>query len=288
MLLVLLSIFSLSCSENGREDFKPIERPKDKKARKTPPVHGRVNFPAGQVRVLLVPPGTTAARAGFKPGDALVSADGKKITSEQQVERITASAGGEIEFEVVSGGGLYMKTLPPGTPGWLLLSGATFRTSLIAASQRRPRARANEISAVRALELFEYSSGRRRRAFSFQGPALCLFFTIREGKDKEALSAFARGCPGHGAKCMAVDTLELATAVRRPERWQRELEKAAAMLREKAALFVDHLQAAANALGIRNTPVVIAIDAAGRPIRRLEGSRCTDAEAISEQAVRVG
>lgn len=281
-----LALLGVIACNNEREP-RPLRQtgikivPAGAKTARAPGVKGTIiDMPTHEVRVVLVRPDGAAARAGFHAGDVIRAVAGKEVANEEEVEqRLRGSDAGPLIFEVQRDNLLETLTLNEAAdPGWLLLSGDTFKGFLLTrlrSSQARRRVAGGEPFPWLHLPGF---LGPDINSRSWRGrPVALLFFTTFSEPCYALLQALWQSClqarhRGWQLLCAAVDTLELFTAVKRTKQFQAELEKVRVDLWPREPLGVDLFMRAEQLLGVEKVPVLFLLDEKGRVISRLDSA----------------
>jgi len=237
-----------------------------------------IDMPTREVRVVLVRPDGAAARAGFHAGDVIRAVAGEEVGNEEEVERLLhGNDAGKVMVEVRRDNLLETLALVGGAdPGWLLLSGDTFKGFLLTrlrAHRTRRRVVSGQPFPLLHLPGFLGPDLNSRR---WRGrPAAVLFFTTFSEPCYILLQALRRSCQQAGKQgrqvvCAAVDTLELFTAVKQTREFQAELEKIRIEFWPRAPLGVDLFMRAESLLGVDKAPVLFLLDEGGRVSSRLD------------------
>ncbi len=229
-----------------------------------------------EVRILLVKPGGQAENNSFWAGDVIVAADGKKITSEDELRDALAAAGERrIFLELQRDGKLYTLPLSTPDPGWLVLSGDTFKGFLLTKLQSARKETHLEIgSRIPELKLPAFS-GPDFVLSSLRGrPVALLFWGTFAGSCYSQLQALAKACrqaSGGKLACVAVDTMELFTAVGKTEKYQAEMKRVWRDIWNKGIMPVDMFLESERLFGVHKLPLLLLIDRQGVIRARLQG-----------------
>ncbi|MFC1654886.1 PDZ domain-containing protein, partial [Myxococcota bacterium] len=218
--VVLLAVFWSAC----RKEEKPREHNKDlglkiipageKPARAPGPKGAMIEMDNQEVKILLIRPGDPADEAGFKAGDILLAADGRDISSEDELGVVLEPAGSKkIFFEVRRGRQIYTLPLSTRDPGWIVLSGDTFKGFLLTRIQSNRKVKKKLPGQPAPSMNLPTFSGQR---FNLKSPAAKPTALIFWGTFSEPcyahMQALHKACDA-GLACVAVNTMELFTAV---------------------------------------------------------------------------
>jgi peroxiredoxin len=229
-----------------------------------------------EVRILLVKPGGQAENNSFWAGDVIVAADGKKVESEDDLKGALVAAGKRrIFLEVQRDGKLYTLPLSTPEPGWLVLSGDTFKGFLLTRLQSAQKEKHLEVGS-RAPELkLPAFSGPDFVLSSLRGrPLALLFWGTFSGPCYSQLQALAKACRNahsHELACVAVDTMELFTAVGKTEKYQAEMKRVWRDIWNKGIMPVDMFLESERLFGVHKLPLLLLIDSNGVIRERLQG-----------------
>ncbi len=229
-----------------------------------------------EVRVLLVAPKSPAAEAGFGPGDVLLAGDGEDLASEEDLERVLGrTADKKVYFEVRSGPRVLTLPLTTVDPGWLVLSGDTFKGFLLT----RIQSGAKPTEPVRQgpapeLRLPTYAGGEVALSALLGRPVAVLFWGTFSEPSYAHLQAFTEMCQQYGPRglhCLAVDTMELFTVVSKTRAYAAEMAKVRREIYKQGPILIDLFMEAESRFGITELPSLLGIDAQGRIAARHDG-----------------
>lgn len=287
--LIGLSWAALVCAAGCTEPtspIQPLEEPAGTGLKVVPTGHSpakapgpkgvMIDMPSSEVRVLLVDPDGPAAEAGFAPGDRLLAADGQDLTSEDDLARaLEQAARKKIFFEVRSKDRVLTLKLNTDQPGWIVLSGDSYKGFLLTRIQSGAK-RAKPLAAGPApqLQLPGYD-GPMVDLRSLRGhPVAILFWGTFSEPSYAHLQAFSEVCKRYaprGLKCLAVDTMELFTAVSKTIGYATEVAKVRREFYPSGPLGVDLFMASERLYGVTKLPSLVLVDAAGNIAGRHEG-----------------
>ncbi|HUU02343.1 MAG TPA: redoxin domain-containing protein [Myxococcota bacterium] len=228
-----------------------------------------------EVRILLVKPGGQAENNSYWAGDVIVAADGKKIASEDDLHGAIAAAGERrIFLEVQRDGKLYTLPLSTPDPGWLVLSGDTFKGFLLTRLQSAHKEKCLEVgSSAPELKLPAFS-GPDFVLSSLRGrPVALLFWGTFSGPCYSQFQALAKACrqAGGDLACVAIDTMELFTAVGKTEKYQAEMKRVWRDIWNKGIMPIDIFLESERLFGVHKLPLLLLIDRQGVIRARLQG-----------------
>jgi len=236
-----------------------------------------IDMPSDEVRVLLVDPNGPAADAGFAPGDRLLAADGQDLASEDDLAKaLEQAASKKVFFEVRSGDRVLTLKLNTSEPGWLVLSGDSYKGFLLTRIQSgAKRAKPATKGPAPELKLPTFDS----RPFSLRAqrghPVAILFWGTFSEPSYAHLQAFSKICQQfapRGLECLAVDTMELFTAVARTADYAAELAKVRREFYPTGPLAIDLFMASERLYGVTKLPTLVLVDAQGDLAGRHEGA----------------
>ena len=241
-----------------------------------------LNMDMDEMRIVLVRPGGPADKAGFKSGDRLLAADGKNFADEDDLAKALIKAGKQkIFFEVHRGKSIETLPMDKNPPGWLMLSGDSFKGFLVSrvSNPAKPKRR-DEGKSAQAMSLPGYAQEKIQILEKPTKPTAILFWgTFSENGDK-MLAAFARACKaaGEGTDCMLVDTMELFTAVGKTKDFAKELARVHKDI-WPGPMAVDLFMEADRHYGIAKLPTLIRIGVDGKINLRIDGPQTDYAQA---------
>ncbi|NMB75252.1 MAG: PDZ domain-containing protein [Myxococcales bacterium] len=246
----------------------------DNPARAPGPKGIMVDMGMTEVRVLLLNPAGAAAEAGFAPGDVILAADGKDVDSEEALQRILQDAAGrELVYEVRHGEELLTLRMATRDPGWLVLSGDTFRGFLISRLQQKsmdaelpPGKHAPE------LELPGFDHDVFRLSALRERPAALIFFGTFSEPCYAHLQELSKVCRARPElACAAVDTMEIFTAVGKTAAFAKELLRVRKEMWPELPLGVDLFSEGERRFGVRRLPAILLLRAGGQVAERFDG-----------------
>lgn len=246
----------------------------DSPARAPGPKGIMVDMGMTEVRVLLVNPKGAAAEAGFAPGDVILAADGKDVDSEEALQRILQEAAGrELVYEVRHGEELATLRMATRDPGWLVLSGDTFRGFLISRLQQKSMdAELPSGKHAPELELPGFDHDVFRLSALRKGPAALIFFGTFSEPCYAHLQELAKVCRDRPElACAAVDTMEIFTAVGKTAAYARELVRVRQEMWPGFPLGIDLFSEAERRFGVRRLPAILLLRAGGQVSERFDG-----------------
>jgi cytochrome c biogenesis protein CcmG/thiol:disulfide interchange protein DsbE len=292
---VLLAVFLAASWPACREEEKPRDHKEDlglkiipageKPARAPGPKGAMIEMDNQEVKILLVRPGDPADEAGFQAGDVLLAADGREITSEDELDAALESAKSKkIFFEVRRGRQIYTLPLATRDPGWIVLSGDTFKGFLLTRIQSNRKVEKKlpgQPAPVMNLPTF---SGPRFDLKSLAGKPAALFFWGTFSEPCYAhMQALNKACES-GLACVAVNTMELFTAVSKTAAYQQEMLRVRKNLWPSRPIPVDLFMESERTFGVDKIPTLILLDPQGKIQTRLDGPQ-TDPVAAYARAV---
>ncbi|MBZ5581696.1 MAG: RIP metalloprotease RseP [Acidobacteriia bacterium] len=136
----------------------------------------------GEVEIYNVSPGMPAAKAGLKPGDVILTADGQPVQSTIKLQEVTKSSGGRpVTLEYERKGRKYTVTMAPvfekkdGPPRWMIGVGPALKPHYINSRLSLPEAfreslRENKKGARMLVQVLEGLVQRRMSAKNITGP----------------------------------------------------------------------------------------------------------------------
>lgn len=291
-LSVLLALFWSAC----RKEEKPRDHQKDlglkiipageKPARAPGPKGAMIEMDNREVKILLVRPGGPADEAGFKAGDVLLAADGREISSEDDLAAVLESLKDQkIFFEVRRVRQIYTLPLSSRKPGWVVLSGDTFKGFLLTRIQSNRKVdKKLPGDPVPAMNLPTLSGPHFDLQALAGKPAALIFWGTFSEPCYAHLQALEKAC-GTGLACIAVNTMELFTAVSKTAAYQQEMLRVRKNLWPSGPIPIDLFMESERTLGIDQLPTLLLISADGKIHTRLDGPQADPVEAYS-RAVR--
>ncbi len=286
--LLLLSLSLCACP--GEKEETLLDKPKPASTQEPTPARDSITaVPTGtkpqnkgpmlrmdldELRLVLVRPGGSAAKAGFKSGDRLLAADGKDLGGEDDLAKALIKAGKQkIFFEVRRDKSIETLPMEQTPPGWLMLSGDSFNGFLVSRVRNptKPKRR-DEGEPAKAMNLPGYAQETIQILEKPTKPTAILFWgTFAENGDK-MLAAFAQACKaaGESTNCVLVDTMELFTAVRKTKDFAVELARIHQDL-WPGPMAVDLFMEADRHYGIAKLPTLIRIGIDGKINLRIDG-----------------
>lgn len=235
-----------------------------------------IDMPSSEVRVLLVDPNGPAAEAGFAPGDRLLAADGQDLTSEDDLAKaLELAAQRKLFFEVRSKDRVLTLKLDTAEPGWIVLSGDSYKGFLLTRIQSGAK-RAKPVAKGPApqLELPGYDSQKVSLRSLRGNPVAILFWGTFSEPSYAHLQAFSEACKRYaprGLKCLAVNTMELFTAVSKTTEYAAEVAKVRREFYPSGPLAIDLFMASERLYGVTKLPSLVLVDAEGNIAGRQEG-----------------
>ena len=293
--LAVLTIVLLFCPACQKEE-KPRDHKEglglkiipagEKPARAPGPKGAMIEMETQEVKVLLIRPGDPADEAGFKAGDVLLAADGREITSEDDLAGLLQSAKDKkLFFEVRRGRQIYTLPLSTTDPGWLVLSGDTFKGFLLTRIQSNRKVKKPPPGKPAPALRLPTFSGPRFDLRKFMGkPAALIFWGTFSEPCYAHLQALDKTCGGALA-CVAVNTMELFTAVSKTADYQKEMLRVRKNLWPANPIPIDLFMESERSFGVEKLPTLILIDEKGNIHSRLDGPQPDPVEAYS-RAVR--
>jgi thiol-disulfide isomerase/thioredoxin len=293
-LAVLMAVL-LFCPACQKEE-KPRDHKKDlglkiipageKPARAPGPKGSMIEMETQEVKILLVRPGDPADEAGFQAGDVLLAADGQEITSEDELATVLQGAKDKkIFFEVRRGRQIYTLPLSTPDPGWMVLSGDTFKGFLLTRIQSNRKVKkllpGKPAPAMRLPTL----SGPRFDLKALAGKPVALIFWGTFSEPCYAhLQALDKTC-GDALTCVAVNTMELFTAVSKTADYQKEMLRVRKNLWPEYPVPIDLFMESERSFGIEKLPTLVLVDTKGKIHSRLDGPQPDPVKTYS-QAVK--
>ena len=285
--LLLAAAFALVAGACEKEKPKPLPMEKVGTGLKVVPTGAdptkapgpkgvMINMDSDEVRILLVDPKGAAAEAGFAPGDRILAGGGVDLASEDDLSAALTKAGTEkVFFEVRSGKQVLTLPLSTSNPGWLVLSGDTFKGFLLTRIQSGAKA-AKAISSGPAPELILPTfSGERLSLKSLRGhPVALLFWGTFSEPSYAHLQAFDKICKQYaprGLRCMAVDTMELFTAVGKTREYANEMVKVRKEIYPTGIITIDLFMESERQYGVSKLPTLVLVDKKGKIVGRHDG-----------------
>jgi thiol-disulfide isomerase/thioredoxin len=230
-----------------------------------------------EVKIVLIRPGGPADLNGFMADDVILAAAGKEVHTEEQLAEIIAkNKDKKIIIELRRGRQLYTLPLTTDDPGWIVLSGDTFKgflltriqagkkkTSKLPVGSRAPQIRLPAFSAPS----FELASLKNR-------PVALIFWGTFSEPCYAHLQALDKACTAAKDSvlaCVAIDTMELFTAVGKTKDYQAEMLKVHKTIWPKRPLPVDLFMQSERNFGISKLPTLVLIDSSGHIHSRIDG-----------------
>ena len=290
--LAVLAIVLLLCPACRKEE-KPREHKEglglkiipagEKPARAPGPKGAMIEMETQEVKILLVRPGDPAEEAGFKAGDVLLAADGREITSEDDLAKVLESAKDKkIFFEVRRGRQIYTLPLSSPDPGWMVLSGDTFKGFLLTRIQSNRKVKKVPPGQPAPPMRLPTLSGPRFDLSKLAGKPVALIFWGTFSEPCYAhLQALDKAC-GKNLACIAVNTMELFTAVSKTADYQKEMLRVRKDLWPKNPIPIDLFMESERSFGIEKLPALLLIDEKGKIHSRLDGPQPDPVKAYSE------
>ncbi len=229
-----------------------------------------------EVRVILVQPKGPAAEAGFVPGDRILAGDGQDLASEDDLNKVLARADNKkIFFEIRSGKQILILPLTTSKPGWLILSGDTFKGFLLTRIQSgrkavRPLAR----GPAPELRLPTYDGPEMSLRAMRGKPVAILFWGTFSEPSYAHLQAFGQICRQYaprGLKCLAIDTMELFTAVGKTKKYAAEMAKVRREIYPRGPIPIDLFMESERQYGVSKLPSLVLVDEQGNIAGRHDG-----------------
>jgi len=298
--LVLLAAVLLVLSPACREEQKPRDHEKDlglkiipageKPARAPGPKGAMIEMDNQEVKILLIRPGDPADESGFKAGDVLLAADGREITSEDKLEAVLESAKSKkIFFEVRRGQQIYTLPLATRDPGWMVLSGDTFKGFLLTRIQSNRKVKKKLPGQPAPSVNLPTFSGPRFDLKALTGKPVALIFwgTFSEPcyAHMQALYKACRAGKRQNLNCVAVNTMELFTAVGKTAAYQQEMVRVRKNLWPDHPIPIDLFMESERTFGVDKIPTLILVDSEGKIKARLDGPQ---ADCVTAYAQAVG
>jgi len=289
--LAVLTAVLLLCPACQKEE-KPRDHKEDlglkiipageKPARAPGPKGAMIEMETQEVKVLLVRPGDPADEAGFKAGDVLLAADGREITSEDDLAKVLQSARDKkMFFEVRRGRQIYTLPLSTTDPGWLVLSGDTFKGFLLTRIQSNRKVKKPPPGKpAPALRLPTFSGPRFDLKKLAGKPVALIFWGTFSEPCYAALQALDKTC-NDALACVAVNTMELFTAVSKTAAYQKEMLRVRKNLWPANPIPIDLFMESERSFGVEKLPTLVLIDAEGKIQTRLDGPQPDPVEAYS-------
>jgi len=244
----------------------------EKPARAPGPKGAMIEMETQEVKILLVRPGDPADESGFKAGDVLLAADGREITSEDELDKVLESAGEKkIFFEVRRGRQIYTLPLSTNDPGWMVLSGDTFKGFLLTRIQsNRKVKKVPPGKPAPAMRLPTFSGPRFDLRKLVGKPVALIFWGTFSEPCYAHLQALHKACPDELA-CVAINTMELFTAVSKTAAYQKEMLRVRKNLWPSHPIPIDLFMESERAFGIQKLPTILLIDTEGIIAARFDG-----------------
>lgn len=243
-----------------------------------------IHMPSEEVRIILVPPASDADHAGFRAADVILAAGGREIASEDALAAAMRESKKEIVFyEVRRGHKLLTLGMASRNPGWLVLSGDTFKGFLltrIQSERRRPDRPPGTRAGSLSLPAF---GGPSFRLASLRGrPAALMFWGTFSEPCYVHLQALDKACRAAGDRiaCVAIDTMELFTAVSKTGAYQTEMEEVRRGVWPEGPMPVDLFMKAERVFGIHQLPTLVLLDEEGVITHRHDGPFANPVEAV--------
>jgi membrane-associated protease RseP (regulator of RpoE activity) len=290
-LLVVILVVS-SCE---KKDPQPEDRSKDlglkvipageKPARAPGPKGSMIEMSTTEVKVILVQPGGHAEESGFMANDVIVAADGKEVASEDDLNAVLKAANGKkIILEVRRGRKLYTLPLANPEPGWMILSGDTFKGFLLTRVQSTPKvADLGPGDKMPKLALPTFAGARFDRK-SLQGrPAALMFWGTFSEPCYAHLQALGKACnkaKDSDLACVAIDTMELFTAVGKTANYQTEMTKVHDTIWTGRPIPIDLFMEAERKFGVTKLPTLMLVGRDGKIQSRYDGPMENEVEKI--------
>jgi len=254
----------------------------EKPARAPGPKGAMIEMDTREVKVLLVRPGDPAQEAGFEAGDVLLAADGREIASEDDLAKVLEAAGDKkIFFEVRRGRQIYTLPLSTPDPGWVVLSGDTFKGFLLTRIQsNRKVKKPSPGKPAPALRLPTFSGPRFDLRKLLGKPAALIFWGTFSEPCYAHLQALEKTC-GDALVCVAVNTMELFTAVSKTAAYQKEMLRVRKNLWPQNPIPIDLFMQSERSFGVEKLPTLILVDGKGKIHSRLDGPQPDPVEAYS-------
>ena len=287
--LTIVLLFFPAC----QKEEKPRDHKKDlglkiipageKPARAPGPKGSMIEMETEEVKILLVRPGDPADEAGFLAGDVLLAADGREITSEDELAGVLDSAGDKkIFFEVRRGRQIYTLALSTPDPGWMVLSGDTFKGFLLTRIQSNRKVKKLPPGKPAPAMRLPTFSGPRFDLNKLAGkPAALIFWGTFSEPCYAHMQALDKTC-GKNLACVAVNTMELFTAVSKTADYQKEMLRVRKNLWPKNPIPVDLFMESERSFGIEKLPTLVLVNEKGKIHSRLDGPQPDPVKAYSE------
>jgi thiol-disulfide isomerase/thioredoxin len=245
-------------------------------ARAAGPKGVMIDMDNDELRVILVNPKGPAADAGFAPGDRILAGDGQDLTNEDDLNKLLAkTAGRKIYFEVRSGQQILTLPLQDPQPGWLVLSGDSFKGYLLTRIQAGSKIpKPVQSGPAPELQLPGYDGPRVSLRALRPHPVAILFWGTFSEPSYAHLQAFAQVCKQYaprGLRCLAIDTLELFTAVGKTAEYAAEMDKVRREIYPVGTLAVDLFMESERQYGVTRLPTLVLIDSQGQIAGRQDG-----------------
>jgi hypothetical protein len=281
-LAVLLVVLLAGSGSACRKEEKPRDHQEDlglkiipageKPARAPGPKGAMIEMDTQEVKVLLVRPGDPADEAGFEAGDILLAADGREITSEDELAAVLESVKDKkIFFEVRRGRQIYTLPLSTREPGWIVLSGDTFKGFLLTRIQSNRKVEKKLPGQPAPAMRLPTLSGPRFDLQALAGrPAALIFWGTFSEPCYAHLQALHKAC-GADLACVAVNTMELFTAVSKTAAYQQELLRVRKNLWPDKPIPIDLFMESERTLGVDKLPTLLLVDSEGKIHARLDG-----------------
>jgi thiol-disulfide isomerase/thioredoxin len=285
LILPLLLYFS-ACQEEPRagqteplskEDLGlKVIRAGDKPARAPGPKGTMVDLGNEEVKILYVAPGGPADDAGFQAGDIILAVDGRDIASEDDLAAaLKTAAGKKVFFELRHDRALLTLALQTEDPRWLVISGDSFKGFLITRMQSEAKVKELSVGQKAGALKLPASTGDTFDLAALQGQPVALMFWGTFFEPSYAhLQALQKVCArpsSKGLRCVAVDTMELFTAVQRSAEFQAELQRVRREIWPEGAIPIDLFMESERLFGIKKLPTLVLLDKDGVVKARFDG-----------------
>lgn len=289
--VVLLAVFWSAC----QKEEKPRDHKKDlglkiipageKPARAPGPKGAMIEMDNQEVKILLIRTGDPADEAGFKAGDVLLAADGREINSEDDLAVVLESAQSrKVFFEVRRGRQIYALPLATRDPGWMVLSGDTFKGFLLTRIQSNRKVKKKlPGQPAPSLNLPTFSGPRFDLKTLMGKPVALIFWGTFSEPCYAHMQALHKACEADLA-CVAINTMELFTAVSKTAAYQQEMVRVRKNLWPDYPIPIDLFMESERTFGIDKIPTLILMDSEGKITTRLDGPQA-DAVAAYAQAI---
>jgi len=248
----------------------------EKPARAPGPKGAMIEMGTSEVRVVLVRPKSHAEQMGFAAGDIILAAGGKDVTSEDDLaQALKAAKGQKLILELKRGREIYTLPIKNQNPGWLVLSGDTFKGFLLTRLQSAKKK--NHIGPgdkAPDLKLPDFTGGEFDLAAYRKRPVVLIFWGTFSEPCYAHMQALQKACAGakeDKLACVAVDTMELFTAVGKTSEYQAEMTKVHRSIWTDGPMPVDLFMASERNFGIDKLPCLILIGPDGVVRKRIDG-----------------